>query len=49
MAFMETLLTVRDIRLTRYHDSSADVLSTLVGDMTVKGAMANASAGGASK
>lgn len=45
MAFTETLLTVRDIKISRQRDSGADVLSTIVGEMVVKGAMSNASGG----
>jgi len=49
MAYAETLLTVREIKLTRQKDAGAGMTSTLTGEMIVKGAMANATAGGTGK
>jgi type IV pilus assembly protein PilO len=48
MASTETLLTVRDIKLTRQANSTTGT-STLVGEMQVKGAMSNEASGGANK
>lgn len=45
MAFTDTLLTVRGISLNRRNEASSPSDPTLTGEMTVKGAMANAAAG----
>ncbi len=48
MTFAETLLTVRDIRITRT-TIGTDPKVSLTAEMTVKGAMANAQPGGTTK